>query len=143
MASSDAARIRSATAKDVDAVLAFWKKASDHTSVSDNPKSLRILLEHPAAWLLVVENEGTIVGTLVAAWDGWRGNFYRLAVDPSRRRRGMGTALVAEGERRMNACGARRNSAMVEGSDPVATAFWTAVGYRLDAKLSRYIKEAQ
>ena len=142
MASSDPIEIRDATAKDVDAVLAFWRDASDHTSVSDNPESVRILIEHPSAWLLVVEEDGAIVGTLVAAWDGWRGNLYRLAVDPARRRRGIATALVAEGERRVNACGALRNSAMVEGNDPVATAFWAAVGYRLDPKLVRYIKEA-
>ena len=43
----------------------------------------------------------------------------------------------------MNACGALRNSAMVEGDDAVATAFWGSVGYRLDARLARYIKEAQ
>ena len=142
MASSDLPIIRDATANDVDAVLAFWKEAGDHTSVSDNPESLAILLEHPAAWLLVIEDGDAIVGALVTAWDGWRGNFYRLAVDPSHRRRGIGTALVAEGERRMNACGSRRNTAMVESADPVATAFWTAVGYRLDPKLARYIKEA-
>ena len=141
MASRDDPAIRGATLDDVDAVLRFWRDASEHSSVSDNPESVRILLEHPAAWLLIAESEDGIVGTLVAAWDGWRGNLYRLAVRPSLRRRGIATALVREGERRMVACGALRNSAMVEGEDDVATAFWRSAGYRLDAKLVRFIKE--
>ncbi|MGH2793191.1 MAG: GNAT family N-acetyltransferase [Actinomycetota bacterium] len=142
MASRELPQIREATNVDVDRVLAFWKEASDHASVGDNPESARILLDHDTAWLLIAENDGAIEGTLVAAWDGWRGNFYRLAVRPDRRRRGIATALVVEGERRMNACGARRNSAMVEGDDSVATAFWRSAGYRLDPRLARYIKEA-
>jgi len=142
MASSDPAPIRDATTQDVDAVLAFWKTASDHASVSDNRESVRILLEHPTAWLLLVAEDREIVGTLIAAWDGWRGNFYRLAVHPERRRRGIATALVAEGERRMIEQGALRNSAMAEGDDDVATAFWRSAGYRLDPRLARYIKEA-
>ena len=142
MASSDPAPIRDATVDDVDAVLAFWRTSSDHASVSDNPQSVRTLIDHPTAWLLVAERDGAIAGTLVAAWDGWRGNFYRLAVLPSLRRRGIATSLVRAGELRTNACGALRNSAMVEGDDVVATAFWSSVGYRLNARLARYIKEA-
>jgi ribosomal protein S18 acetylase RimI-like enzyme len=142
MASSDPPGIRDATRDDVDTVLAFWREASDHASVSDNPASVSILLEHATAWLLIAADGDGVDGTLVAAWDGWRGNFYRLAVRPSLRRRGIATALVREGERRMTACGALRNSAMVEGDDDVATAFWRSVGYRLDPRLARYIKEA-
>ena len=142
MASRDPPKIRDANRIDVETVLAFWREASDHASVSDNPESVSILLEHDTAWLLIAGDGDGIDGTLVAAWDGWRGNFYRLAVHPERRRRGIATALVREGERRMNACGALRNSAMVEGDDDVATAFWGSVGYRLDPRLARSIKEA-
>jgi len=141
MASRAGPAIREATFDDVETVLAFWREASDHASVSDNPESVRLLLKHESAWLLIAELDGVIAGTLVAAWDGWRGNFYRLAVRPSLRRRGIGSALLREGERRMFACGALRNSALVEGDDPVATAFWIAAGYRLDPRLARYIKE--
>ncbi len=142
MASRDPPKIRDALRDDVATVLAFWRESSDHASVSDNPESVSILLEHDTAWLLLADEGDGIDGTLVAAWDGWRGNFYRLAVRQSLRRQGIATALVREGEHRMKACGALRNSAMVEGDDDVATAFWGSVGYRLDPRLARYIKEA-
>ena len=41
---------------------------------------------------------GAIVGALIAAWDGWRGNMYRLAVDKGHRREGIGLALTRAGE---------------------------------------------
>ena len=141
MTHRDDAAIREATPSDVDAVLIFWREASDHSSVSDNPESVRTLLGHETSWLLIAERDGAIAGTLVAAWDGWRGNFYRLAVRPSFRRQGIATALVREGERRIRDGGARRMSALVETEDEVATAFWRAAGYRLDPRLTRYIKE--
>lgn len=37
-----------------------------------------------------------MVGSLIAAWDGWRGSFYRLAVLPERRREGLLTMLLRE-----------------------------------------------
>lgn len=141
MASRDEPAIRDATANDVETVLRFWRESSDHQSLSDNAESVRLLLEHDAAWLLIAGPQGEVDGTLVAAWDGWRGNFYRLAVRPPLRRRGIGTALVREGERRLFASGALRISALVEDDDEIATAFWRAAGYRLDPRLARYIKE--
>lgn len=69
-----------------------------------------------------------MIGSLIAAWDGWRGSFYRLAVHPDHRRRGIGTALLREGERRLRARGAVRLTAILAGADPVAAGFWEAVG---------------
>jgi ribosomal protein S18 acetylase RimI-like enzyme len=42
----------------------------------------------------VAEGDGEIVGALIAAWDGWRGNMYRLAVREGHRREGIGLALT-------------------------------------------------
>jgi predicted MFS family arabinose efflux permease len=39
--------------------------------------------------LLVAEVDGVVVGSLIAAWDGWRGSFYRLAVSGLPRRCSM------------------------------------------------------
>jgi ribosomal protein S18 acetylase RimI-like enzyme len=43
---------------------------------------------HPGA-LLVAEIDGVLAGSLIAAWDGWRGSFYQPAVSPEHRRRGL------------------------------------------------------
>jgi ribosomal protein S18 acetylase RimI-like enzyme len=79
------------------------------------------------------------VGALIAAWDGWRGSFYRLAVHPERRREGIGTALVRAGERRLRALRAARLTAIVADDDPQALEFWSGAGYRRQEHRARFI----
>ena len=66
------------------------------------------LLRHDPDALLVAIAQSTIVGTLIAGWDGWRCHLYRLAVEPQYRRQGVAGALVAEAARRAARRGARR-----------------------------------
>src|SRR3954469_9617811 len=98
--------VRTAAVGDVPAVLALWARArSANASTPDTPESVERLLATDPGALLVAEREGAIVGALIAAWDGWRGGMYRLAVDPDHRRRGIATALVRAGEARLAGLG--------------------------------------
>jgi ribosomal protein S18 acetylase RimI-like enzyme len=121
-------------------VLALWHAADAVPTVSDDATSLRRLLESSADALLVAEVEGRLVGTLIAAWDGWRGNLYRLAVLPAHRRRGIARQLVGEGERRLADKGAARVSALVFAEHAPAVGLWLAVGYHRDARVGRFVK---
>jgi ribosomal protein S18 acetylase RimI-like enzyme len=101
------------------------------------------LLRTPFAVLLVAESDGRLVGSVIGAWDGWRGNIYRLAVAPDYRRRGLARALLAEADHTLHHLGARRITALVEGDHPWATAFGdslAASGYRHDERMRRYVK---
>jgi len=89
---------------------------------------------------LVAEEGGRLVGTVIAGWDGWRGNMYRLAVLPRFRRRGIARSLVAEAERRLRAKGARRITALVVKDEEEALAFWHAAEYEHDQRMVRYVK---
>jgi ribosomal protein S18 acetylase RimI-like enzyme len=109
-------------------------------SVSDDPASLERLLEASKDALLVAEVGGRVAGTIIAGWDGWRGNFYRLAVRPPARRRGIALRLVAEAERRLAAKGARRLSAIVMSEHDPAVALWLAAGYHHDTRVGRYVR---
>jgi ribosomal protein S18 acetylase RimI-like enzyme len=132
--------LRSATPDDVDGVLALWRRAEAEPSATDDPASLFRLLEIDPDALLVAEEDGHLVGTAMVVFDGWRANLYRLAVVPERRRRGVGRALVEEGERRARARGARRFSAIVLAAEAPAVGFWEATGYRPDPRIIRFTK---
>jgi ribosomal protein S18 acetylase RimI-like enzyme len=130
--------IRSAAREDFAAVLALWDEArSGHAETPDTLEALERLA--PGA-LLVHEEQGEIVGALIAAFDGWRGNLYRLAVKPRRRREGIALALVRAGEARLRAQGAPKVTALVGRGDERAEALWRAAGYRDDVAIGRWVR---
>jgi ribosomal protein S18 acetylase RimI-like enzyme len=132
--------VRPGRPEEVPAVLGLWRAAGSVPGVRDDPVSLERLLETSADALLVAEADGRIVGTIIAGWDGWRANFYRLAVLPSARRRGIALRLVNEAERRLAAKGARRLSAIVMSEHDPAVALWLAAGYTHDTRVGRYVR---
>jgi ribosomal protein S18 acetylase RimI-like enzyme len=133
-------RIRSAVAGDFPSVLELWADAAGPTGLAETTERLTTLARTDPEALLVAGSEGFLVGALIAAWDGWRGSFYRLAVRPDWRRRGVARALLREGERRLGERGAVRLTAIVADDDIVAISFWTALGYERQARRARFIR---
>jgi ribosomal protein S18 acetylase RimI-like enzyme len=131
--------LRPATATDVDAVLALWRDADAEPSHTDDVAGLRSLLERDAGALVIAEDDGRVVGSVIAAWDGWRGSVYRLAVRSSHRRQGLGRQLVAAAEERLQHLGARRLQAIVVESDAQATAFWRRSGWTEQIERLRFV----
>ena len=131
--------IRCARPDELDVILALWNADGVRPSATDTTAALERLLDDQPEALLVAEVNEEIVGVLIAAWDGWRGNMYRLVVRPDQRRRGIGHALVQEGERRLRACGAQRVTALVN-DDVIAGASSVAYGYRRDLNVERHVK---
>ena len=132
--------LRAGTAADIDDVLALWKRAETGPSSTESADDVRWLLERDPAALLLADAEGEVVGSLIAGWDGWRGTFYRLAVDPAHRRRGLATQMVRAGEERLRALGAKRLNAIVESEEADAMSFWASAGYELQTSRSRFVK---
>ncbi|MET9696681.1 GNAT family N-acetyltransferase [Streptomyces sp. NPDC006529] len=133
-------RIRTAGAAEAEDVLSFWKVAAEGTSVTDDVDGVTRLIERDPDALILAETDGLLVGSVIAGYDGWRCSLYRLAVLPSHRRRGIGTALLDAAERRFLAVGGRRGDAMVlEANEPGRRA-WAAAGYHREDHWRRWVK---
>src|SRR5439155_8013168 len=122
------------------ALLTLWRQADATRSKTDTVVAIQRAVTHPAAFVLVAEAGGQLVGSIIGTFDGWRGNIYRLAVRPDHRRRGIARALVAEVEARLVRRGAKRVTALVEKNYPWATGFWEAVGYGVDRRIARHVR---
>lgn len=135
--------IRPCRPEDGAAVLLLWQEEGVTPSPTDDLDGVRCLMAAPHARLLVAVADGLVVGAVIGAWDGWRGNVYRLAVRPEDRRRGIGRALVQAADEFLAGAGARRVSATVDRGHPWAVAFWDSlrsIGYERDPKMGRYVQ---
>jgi ribosomal protein S18 acetylase RimI-like enzyme len=121
-------------------VLCVWDAAGAPPTGTDTREGLIGLLANDPEALIVVECDGVVVGSLIAAWDGWRGSFYRLAVRPERREQRIATALLSEGESRLRARGAVRLTAIVVTDDSTAISFWQATGYTRQLDRARFVR---
>ncbi len=134
-------RVRPAGTGDAAAVLELWRVADAVPSATDDRPALELLLARAPEGLLVAEtDDAAVIGSVVAVFDGWRANLYRLAVHPEHRRRGVATALVENAERRLRAAGGRRISALVVHDHADAVACWAALGYEPDRRVTRSVK---
>jgi ribosomal protein S18 acetylase RimI-like enzyme len=131
--------IRRATSDDVNDVLALWKAADATPSLTDTAEELARATKLDRVAVLLAEYNGAAIGSVIATFDGWRGNIYRLAVHPDHRRRGVARALLAEADARLHAWGAKRVTALVEKAHADAVAFWEASTYAFDERIVRFV----
>lgn len=133
--------LRHAGMEDIDALLRLWHVADAAPTRTDNPASMRQLIAHDPNALIVAERDGQLVGAIIAAWDGWRGSIYRLAVTPEIRRHGLARQLLDAAERRLAAAGGARIQAIVVGNDAQALAFWNdAPGWERQPNRVRFVR---
>jgi GNAT superfamily N-acetyltransferase len=86
--------------------------------------------------LFVALDEGEVIGTIMAGYDGHRGWIYRMCTSAVRRREGIGSRLMEHAERALADRGCIKiNLQVVEGND-VALQFYSSLGYSVEPRVS-------
>lgn len=85
---------------------------------------------------LVATVRGSVVGSIMAGYDGHRGWLYAVAVLQSHQRQRIGTALVREAETRLSAMGCTKINLQVRSSNIAVVRFYQSLGYDIEERVS-------
>jgi ribosomal protein S18 acetylase RimI-like enzyme len=130
-------QVRSYQPSDHDAIVTLWRTVFPDAPPRNDPVRdiARKLAVQPELFLVALV-EGRVAGTTLAGYDGHRGWVHLVAVDPQRRRRGVGSALLREAESRLAALGCPKLNLQVRGDNAGVVSFYESLGYCVEDRIS-------
>ena len=123
--------IRLMTIEDYDKVYSLWLscKGMGLNDLDDSYEGIaRFLLRNPDTCFVAEEN-GDIVGVIIAGNDGRRGYIYHTAVLEERRGNGIATALVDLALAALKSRGINKAALVVFDRNTLGNSFWESVGF--------------
>lgn len=119
--------------KDYPQVITLWEHTGPgiHVRRSDREDEIAKKLQRDPDLFLVAEVGGRIIGSVMGGFDGRRGMVYHLAVEVPFRKKGVGTALMAELEKRLHQKGCIRSYLLVTRDNLDAVTFYESQKWEL------------
>ena len=112
-----------------EAVIALWTACGLTRPWNDPVADLNLAKDGATSTVLVAADEAEISGTIMVGFDGHRGWVYYLAVDPDRRRSGLGRSLMAAAQDWLTDKGAPKLQLMVRADNKAALGFYQRLGF--------------
>ncbi len=134
--------IRELRRDDYDPLIALWEAAGLPFRPRGRDRRDRIAREIAAtsSIFLAAEGDGRLIGAVLGTHDGRKGWINRLAVHPDARGRGVGAALVAEVERRLDGLGIEIVTCLIETWNHDSMAFFERLGFLPHRDIVYYAK---
>ena len=123
--------IRLMTMEDYERVYELWMSCVGMglNNLDDSKDGIeQFLLRNPAT-CFVAEEDGGIVGVILAGNDGRRGYIYHTAVNPAFRNQGIGAALVESAMEALQALGINKVALVVFSKNKDGNDFWEKRGF--------------
>lgn len=118
-------------------VIALWEQVFGYDAPHNEPSlALDRKLAVKDDLLFIAMVDGTVVGTIMAGYDGHRGWLYSLAVLPTHRHAGLGRALVQHSEQALRALGCLKLNLQVTQTNAAVVAFYATLGYSTEPRIS-------
>ncbi|MGN0691800.1 MAG: GNAT family N-acetyltransferase [Oscillospiraceae bacterium] len=123
--------IRKMTISDYEQVYALWLscKGMGLNDLDDSKEGIERFLKRNPDTCFVSEEEGSIIGVIIAGNDGRRGYIYHTAVIPEYRGRGIGSALAERAVSALKDCGINKAALVVFERNEGGNAFWEKAGF--------------
>ena len=114
---------------DVAAVVALWQRCDLTRPWNDPAGDIALARRNANSTVLVGRADGAIVATAMVGHDGHRGWVYYVAVDPDRRQKGLGRAIMNAAETWLRTAGLPKLQLLVRRDNAQAGAFYQSIGY--------------
>ena len=129
--------------EDTEPVVALWRAAGLVVPWNDPYRDIERKLTVQPELFLVAEDASApaghatgVVGAAMVGYDGHRGWVNYLAVDESRRREGLGAAIMAEAERLLVERGCPKLNLQVRSTNAGVIDWYRSLGYESDQVVS-------
>ena len=122
-------KVRVMTVNDWDGVNECWKEHEGTNPVDDSPEGFARYLGRNPATSFVAEENGRIIGTILAGHDGRRGIFHHVVVAPDHRGQGIGRMLVESAMEALKKEGITKVLLVVFEHNENGNAFWEHMGF--------------
>lgn len=118
------------------AVIALWRDILGYTGAhNDAALSIDRKLAVDDSLFFVAVAGNSVIGTVMAGYDGHRGWLYSLAVAPAHRRQGIGARLIRHAERALIGKGCVKINLQISAGNESVTAFYAALGYAIEQRV--------
>ena len=129
-------KIRPMREADGAAVMALWESCGLTRRWNDAHKDINFAKQNPSSEILVGEEGGQIIASVMVGHDGHRGAIYYLAVSPQHQRRGLGQAIHDAAIAWLQNAGVWKINLMVRLENTQVVSFYEKLGYRLNKVVS-------
>ena len=129
--------IRNYAPADRNQVVSLWDAVFPGSTGHNDPGSSidRKVASNDGLFFVAADGDA-IVGTVLAGYDGHRGWLYSVAVDPGRRRSGIGSQLVRHAEQALAELGCPKMNIQVRADNAAVVAFYESLGFRTEERIS-------
>ena len=129
-------RIRTFDEADSEVVIGLWERCG-LLQPSEDPREI---VRRKASWqpelFLVGEENGLVIATVMAGYEGNRGWVSKLAVEPECQRKGLGRSIMQEAERRLSAVGCPKINLQVRVGNEKVIGFYEGLGFVTEPRVS-------
>ena len=123
--------------KDRSQVIELWRAVFGYEAAHNDPSlSIAKKLANKDDLFFVATDGLSVIGTVMAGYDGHRGWLYAVAVHPERRRSGLGDGLVRAAEDALNALGCMKVNLQLLASNEATADFYKSLGYTVEPRVS-------
>jgi ribosomal protein S18 acetylase RimI-like enzyme len=120
-----------------DQVIRMWRNEFGYEAARNDPAFVidkKIAVGDGLFWVAVCK--GSVLGTIMAGYDGHRGWIYSMAVTSSQRHQGIGSMLLNHAEQQLMSRGCVKINLQILKENEEIQRFYQANGYALEDRLS-------